>query len=56
MVKRRPSMKRYLMLETITAAAFAVVIAVVVAGSSNEKVSALSDFSMERYLILSSSR
>lgn len=51
-----PAMRRYLSLECITAAAFAVVIAVVVVGSSNEKVSALSAFSLDRYLILPSGR
>jgi hypothetical protein len=48
-----PTMKRYLSLECITAAAFAVLIAVVVMGSSNEKVPAMSAFSLERYLLSS---
>jgi hypothetical protein len=57
MLKRplfNPTMKRYLSFECITAAAFAVLLGVVVVGSSNEKVSAMSAFSLERYLILSS--
>jgi len=48
-----PAMKRYRSLECITAAAFAVVIAIVVVGSSNEKVPAMSAFSLERYLLSS---
>jgi hypothetical protein len=59
MLKRpvfNPTVKRYLLLETVTAIAFSVVMAVVVAGSSNEKVSAWSTFSLERYLMLSSAR
>jgi hypothetical protein len=50
-----PTMRRYLSLESITVAALVVLIAVVVVGSSNEKVSAMSAFSLERY-IMSSSR
>jgi hypothetical protein len=56
MIKRvlfNPTMKRYFSLECITAAAFAVLIAIVVLGSSNEKVSAMSAFSLERYLMSS---
>jgi len=48
-----PATTRYLPLECITAAAFAVLIVIVVVGSSNEKVSALSAFSLERYLLSS---
>jgi len=48
-----PTMKRYLSLECITAAAFVVLIAIVVVGSSNEKVPAMSAFSLERYLLSS---
>ena len=46
-------MKRYLSLECITAAAFAVLMVIVVVGSSNEKVPTMSAFSLERYLLSS---
>jgi len=48
-----PTMKRYLSLECITAAAFAVLMVIVVVGSSNEKVPTMSAFSLERYLLSS---
>jgi 1,4-dihydroxy-2-naphthoate octaprenyltransferase len=52
---RRPN-RQYLLLQTITVAAFAVVVGVVFASSSNENVSGWSAFSVNRYLIVSASR